>query len=124
MYADAIYYKENYDLIKEEKIILKYLKKASVQIDTLTYNRIGGEKGYNNLTPFQKVIIKEVCCQLAEFIYENEEILDNPLTSYSINGVSMNIGESFNTQIKNGVCISNSIYQYLRQTGLTTRILY
>lgn len=124
MYAKVDYYKENYNLLEEAKDIQKYLEKASIQIDILTYSRIGGEEGYNNLTPFQKAVIKDVCCQLAEFIYENEETLNNPFTSYSINGVSMNIGESFNVHIQNGICIPNSIYQYLRQTGLTTRILY
>ena len=36
------------------------------------YNRIVG-KGFDNLTNFQKDIIQRVCCQFAEFKFENAD---------------------------------------------------
>ena len=86
-YVDKSYY---IDVFKgnmiDENDIDKSLRKASRHIDTLTFNRVNG-LGFENLTDFQKDIIKEVTCELAEFEYENAELIENVLSSYSINGV-------------------------------------
>jgi hypothetical protein len=99
---------------------ISQLKKASRHIDTLTYNRIL-KYGFENLTDFQKDIIKDVTKVIADFYIENEEILTTVLKSYSINGVSMSLdGFNVNVTFKNGVAIPASDYELLTQTGLTT----
>lgn len=122
-YVDKKYYLNDY---KSEKIsddeIENSLKEASMHIDTLTYNRIVG-KGFENLTKFQQDIIKEVVCKLADFEYENADLLKSPLNSYSINGVSASFSASWNIEIQNGVAIPKDYYSLLSQTGLTCRNL-
>lgn len=117
-YVDKAYYT---DIFKGNEIddsnIDKSLRKASRHIDTLTFNRIKS-LGFEKLTDFQKDIIKEVTCELAEFEYENAELIENVLSSYSINGVSMNFGGSWNVQLIKGVAIPTELHETLKQTGL------
>lgn len=117
-YAAVEEYKKNYSDIPDENIE-KSLKKASRHIDTLTFNRIQGI-GFDNLTEFQKEIIKEVTCELANFEYENEDVITSVLSSYSINGVSMAFGDSWNIKVLKGVAIPTELYETLSQTGLCT----
>lgn len=121
VYLDKDYYLNNYKgkAIPADEIEEK-IKEASMHIDTLTYNRIVGRK-FENLTKFQQDIIRQVVCKLADFEYENADVLKTPLSSYSINGVSMSFGESWNVQIQNGVAIPKDYYCLLAQTGLTCR---
>lgn len=97
-------------------------KKTCMHIDSLTFNRIRA-KGFDNLTEFQKDTIREVICQQADFEYENAEYIDSILSSYSINGVSMNFGENWNVHIENGVAMKKDIYSILKQTGLCCRLV-
>ena len=120
-YVDIDYYLNSYDgTMTDEEEIEKMLLSASMDIDTLTFNRIV-EIGFANLTEFQQVIIKKVICRLADFEYENQDLLQSPFNSYSINGVSANFGEAWNVEIQNGVAIPKNIYTLLCQTGLTWR---
>lgn len=123
MYLDKNYYLNTYKgkTIPENKIEEKLIE-ASLHIDTLTYNRIV-KKGFEKLTKFQKGIIERVICKLADFEYENEDLIKTVLTSYSINGVSMGFGQSWNVQIQNGIAIPKDYYCLLSQTGLTCRNL-
>lgn len=100
----------------------KMLRQASRHIDALTFNRIVG-RGFDNLTEFQKDVIKEVVCRQAEFEYENEDMINTVLSSYSLNGVSMNFGSSWNLYIENGVAIRKDLYSLLKQTGLCCRLV-
>lgn len=95
---------------------------ASRHIDTLTFNRIVAI-GWDNLTSFQQMHIKEVVCGLAEFEKENEDLICSAFSSYSINGVSMNLASSKNVVMQNGVVIPSMLYSQLEQTGLTCRVL-
>ena len=120
-YVDKAYYYNTYEgRIIPETEAEKKLEEASMHIDTLTYNRIVG-KGFNSLTKFQQDIIRKVVCKLADFEYENTDLLKTPLSGYAINGVSMNFGSSWNVEIQNGVAIPKDYYCLLSQTGLTCR---
>lgn len=122
-YADADYYEETYggSVIPEDKI-QTVLKNASRHIDILTYNRIIG-RGFENLTEYQQELIKEINCEMAEFEYENKDLINTVLKSYSINGVSMSFGESWNITVNNGIAVKRECYAKLCSTGLCSRIV-
>lgn len=121
-YVDETYYKENYLGTLDTEDLAKRLKEASQQVDMLTFNRIRG-KGFDNLTSFQQSVIKEVICQHIDFVYENQDMIDSVLQSYSINGVSMSFGQSWNIEVMNGVAMKRSTYELLKQTGLTRSVI-
>ncbi len=122
-YADAEYYTNEYKgAILSDDNMEKSLKAASRHIDTLTYNRITG-RGISALTEFQQDIIKEVCCEMADFETENADMLQSVLQQYSINGVSMTFGSAWNLKLQNGVAIRMDTYEKLCQTGLCCRLL-
>lgn len=100
--------------------IKRCLVSASRHIDTLTFNRIVA-KGFENLTEFQQDIVKQVCFDMANFEYENEDFLNSVVKSYSVNGVSMQFGEGINVAIVNGVAVKRDTYNLLAQTGLCYR---
>ena len=118
-YVNITEYKE----LTNNEIEEKYLKQASRDIDVLTFNRIV-HKGFDNLTEYQKEIIKEVCVEHASFLNENEAMLKTYLASYQINGVSMSFGNSWNVHIDSGVAIDRSLYERLCSTGLCSRSFY
>lgn len=121
IYADEDYYREEYggNMIPTEDL-KKQLKKASKQIDTLTFCRIRSI-GIDNLTEFQKEQIQYATCMLADFAYENADELETMLTSYSINGVSASFAIGQNVQRIQGVFVRSDIYAELQKTGLCYR---
>ncbi len=122
-YADVAYYTDVYQgTILPADNIKRYLTQASRHIDSLTYNRIVGQ-GISGLTSFQRELIQEVCCQQADFEYQNREIFDMILSGYSINGVSMQFGESWNVTTQKGIPMRRDVYEQLSQTGLCCRLL-
>ena len=100
---------------------MKALLQASRHIDSLTYNRIVS-RGFSNLTEFQQEIIKEVVCKQAEFEYENADMIESVLSGYSINGVSVQFGASWNVFADKGVAMRKDVYSMLCQTGLCCRL--
>lgn len=121
MYADYDFYLKTYGgstLTAENG--KGYLEDASTKIDILTFCRVGSI-GFNNLTEFQKDKIKMVCCKLADFLAENEDILNSYISSYSINGVSVDLNNSFNLSMVEGVLIPSTLYSELSMTGLCRR---
>ena len=121
-YATPEYYRETYggSTIPEEELG-KALRKASRHIDSLTYNRIVGQ-GVSNLTSFQQDVIREVVCEQAEFEYENADEINTILSSYSLNGASVQFGSSWNVYTEKGVAIKRDVYAFLSQTGLCCRL--
>lgn len=117
-YVNEEYYTQEYKGSIPTNEILKELRKASRQVDSMTYNRIN-KVGVSNLTNFQLSIIKDVVCELADFNYENKDLINSILSSYSINGVNMSFDNSNNVANKNGVIIPNELYNHLEKTGLT-----
>lgn len=99
----------------------EYLQSASDSIDTLTFNRIV-KIGFDELTLFQQLKIKRTALLLANFLYENEDIVKSYVDSYSINGVSASIGGK-NLHCEGGVVIPATAYNILAQTGLCVRRL-
>ena len=99
----------------------RLLIEASRNVDTLTFNRIVA-KGFDNLTDFQKEIIKQVVCEQADFLYDNADAIASVLDSYSINGVSMRFGTGFNVIMEGGLPIQSTTYSLLEQTGLCCRL--
>ena len=97
----------------------KRLRRACRDIDSLTYNRIV-KAGFENLTEFQQGLIKEAVELHADFCYDNAELLESPLSAYSINGVSMSFDKSKIVTIGN-VTTSSEVYNLLMQTGLCYR---
>lgn len=95
------------------------LSEASRAIDGLTFNRIV-ERGFDKLTSFQQGLIKESVRTQADFAYANAELLDSPLSAYSISGVSMTFDRSKVQQIGT-VTTTNKVMELLMQTGLCYR---
>jgi len=121
-YVDSNYYKNTYKgtAMSDTEIINRQLEIASSHIDSLTFNRIVA-KGLDNLTSFQQKIVKRTVCELADFEFENADVLQTTLSNYSINGVSMSFGDSANIEVINGVTLPKQLYNYLMQTGLTCK---
>lgn len=116
-YVDSNYYKNTYkgNAITDDELENK-LELASDNIDSLTYNRIIG-LSFDNLTPFQQDKIKKaVCCQ-ADFLYQYGDYLNLPVSSYTASSTTVEFGSS------NGIKTPDSVINYLKQTGLTCRIL-
>lgn len=98
----------------------RWLRRASEDIDTLTWGRIRGI-GWENLTDFQRETVTAVCCALAGWELENAALLESPMNSYSINGVSAAFGQSAGVAAENGVLLPRRLYRLLEQTGLCWR---
>ena len=117
-YATALYYQQEYGGSQISGTDLaRSLYNASRHIDTLTFNRIVA-KTFKGLTSFQQGIVQHVCCVLADFEAENQDILQAAVSGYSINGVSLNFGASGTLYSQGGVIIPRALYGELTQTGL------
>ena len=121
-YVTPEYYRETYGGSQiPENELEQALTQASRHIDSLTYNRIVGQ-GFSNLTAFQQDVIREVVCQQADFEYENADEINTILSSYSLNGASVQFGSSWNVYTEKGVAIRRDVYALLSQTGLCCRL--
>lgn len=98
-----------------------YLKTASVDIDSLTFNRIVA-CGFDMLTNFQKEKVQNAVCRQAEFRFQNQELFDGVIQSYSLNGASVTFDKSRLVTIC-GATTSTDIYSELKQSGLCVRRL-
>lgn len=107
-------------LFPDSVISDKELRKASRDVDVLTFNKIH-TVGIEHLTEYQQETIKEVVCEHASFLSENEDMLETYLSSYSINGVSMGFEDSWNLKIQDGIAIKQSLYRRLVSTNLCWR---
>lgn len=117
-YADAAYYTDFYNgSLLSDAERERYLKQASRHIDSLTYNRIVGQ-GFSDLTAFQQDVVRDVVCQQADFEYENADEINTILSSYSLNGASIQFGQSWNIYMDKGVAMKRDVYTLLSQTGL------
>lgn len=120
-YVSYTYYRDTYGgvLLTDENAD-RYLKQASRQVNTICRGRIE-EVGFDSLSPFRKSSIQDVICRQAEFLYQNESMLETYLSSYAINGVSMQFGQAWNLHVEGGIAIPEELYQTLLRTGLCYR---
>lgn len=117
-YADVSYYMDEYKgTVLTEENAGRYLDMASDVVDQLTFYRIHAIL-FENLTEFQKEIIKSVVCAVADFSCENEDLVESAVSSYSINGVSIGSGISPSVKLVGGMYIPSLAYQKLLATGL------
>ena len=96
-------------------------RSASRHVDSLTFNRIVAAGGVDGLTAFQQEVVKEVVCRQAAFETENADLISSVLSSYSINGVSVQFGSAWNVLVQSGVAMQRDVYALLEQTGLCWR---
>lgn len=95
------------------------LEDAERDIDSLTYCRVRAA-GVDALTYFQRELVKLAVVRQADFRAQYGDQLENPLSSYSVNGVSMSWDKEA-VQCVGGVYAAPSVLSLLRQTGLTYR---
>ena len=95
------------------------LEDAERDIDSLTFCRVRAA-GIDALTGFQRDVVKLAVVRQADFRAQYASMLENPLASYSINGVSMSWDKGA-VECVSGVYTSPSILALLRQSGLTYR---
>ncbi|MGC6176998.1 hypothetical protein [Lacrimispora sp. 38-1] len=121
-YVTPDYYKETYkgSTVPEDELE-RTLRQASRHIDSLTYNRIVG-RGFSNLAEFQQEVIREVVCLQADFEHENADEISTILSNYSLNGVSVTFGNSWNVFTDKGIAMMRDVYALLSQTGLCCRL--
>ena len=119
MYADMEYYIHTYrGTVLTEHNRRKRLEYASDCVDILTFGRIR-DKGFDNLTEFQKNTVLDVCCQLAEWQAENEELVSGTLKAYSLNGASVQFDINGSAVMRqSGVVMPRMLYNRLMMTGL------
>lgn len=97
-------------------------RRAGRDIDTLTFNRIRA-LGWEGLTPFRQGVVAEVVAGLARFQADNADLLESPVSGYSINGVSVEYTGGVSVTRVGGVVIPRGLYALLEQTGLTCPVL-
>lgn len=100
---------------------------VTTRINDLTFNRIV-DKGFNNLTAFQKECITEAA--KAQYSYFETNGIDNTISTDDISSISVeDFSVSLNTSIEKSSAdnkpynTSSVCYQLLKQTGLMCRML-
>ena len=94
---------------------------ASDAIDALCFGRIR-KIGFANLTEFQQEKVKKAVCLHVSFLQTYGDLLNSPLSSYGINGVSMSF-DAAKVVTQGGVTTDQAVMQQLRQSGLATRLI-
>lgn len=103
--------------IEELNLSGDIVSKTDSSIDVLTYSRINAI-GFENLTEFQQRIVNECAVEIAQFFLDNKDVLDVPLSAYSINGVSMQFNFNKTVHCSNGVIVPETTYRKLMSTNL------
>lgn len=104
-----------------EQEIQNQLEAASVDVDGLTFNRITA-CGFDRLTAFQQDRVQRAVCQQADFRFQNADLFDGVIQSYSLNGASVTFDKDRIVTVGETMT-SSSIYAGLKQSGLCCRRL-
>lgn len=91
-------------------------QRAEDNINVLTFDRIT-KIGFDNLTDFQKSIVKRAAFMQIKFLNDRAELIDTPLTNYSIGSVSMSFDKS-GLVCLGGVTTTREVYGILLRSGL------
>lgn len=120
-YADINDYDDlglgNYQAVADSSLF----ELASDAVDALCYGRIR-KVGFDNLTKFQQEKVKKAVCLHVSFLSTYGELLNSPLSSYGINGVSMSF-DAAKVVTQGNVTTNQAVMQQLRQSGLATRLI-
>lgn len=111
---------ELYNGQEDQLVIDPLLDEASIHINKACYGRIEGS-GFDNLTTYQKGLIKRAVCTEADFMNVYGDFIDSPMSGFSAGSISMSFKDS--AKSVGGALISNKALSYLDSTGLTTRRL-
>lgn len=121
-YVDVSYYYGTYRGNTIDATLLdKELRKASLQVNAICFNRIGQNLDY--CSDYEKNIIKEVVCELADFNYTNKEDLEAVNGSYSIGDVSVSNLDSKTIVNEQGIFIPSTILSGLEMTRLRNKLI-
>ena len=121
-YANMSYYFSKYrGNTIDASLLDKELKKASLQVNAICFNRIGQNLDY--CSDYEKDIIQECVCELADFNYTNKDDLESINGSYSIGDVSVSNLDSKTIVNEQGVFIPTSILSMLEMTRLRNKLV-
>lgn len=114
-YADAAYYKDTYQGTDiPDGDLGGLLSRASDNVDSMTFNRIGGDAGFAALTPFQQGQVKKAVCVQADYLHDFGDIASLGLSGYHVGDVSVSMGSG-------GGAYSPQARRLLLPTGLLNR---
>lgn len=119
-YADADYYKSTYQGTEiPEGELSSLLSRASDDVDSMTFHRIGGNAGFMALTPFQQGQVKKAVCAQADYLHDFGDAAALGLSGYSVGDVSVSMGNG-----SGGTVYSPQARRLLLPTGLLNRGVY
>lgn len=98
-----------------ESITEQELMRAEEEVDSLTFNRA---RNFEQFPDDIKEKVKRAVCIQANFITEYSGMVDSPLESYGINGVSMSFKKE-GVISRGGVNASPRAFSLLQGAGLT-----
>lgn len=118
MYATYQQYVDNGGYLISAEDFPKWASRASARVDSLTFNRIRQRK-FSNLTGFQQEQVVLATCRQTDFEFENSDVIDSIVGSYSLNGVSVSFTDSPGSVSVMGMLVSRDVLGALESTGLT-----
>jgi len=119
MYVTSEYYTDTYggNIISHEELEKK-LFIAEKSIDHLCFGRIKG-KGFENLTEFQKELVRRAVCLQADYIEQFGAYLNSPMKSYTAGSTRVELANV----TCGGIATTQEIINLLEDTGLRCRVL-
>ena len=96
--------------------IQSLLESASTDVDAMTFNRITA-CGFDSLSEFQKACVQRAVYQQADFRFQNADLFDGAIASYSLNGASVTFDKDRIVTVGETVT-APSVVAVLKQSGL------
>ena len=100
--------------------INRLINEAEDAVNSLTYYRIPAKGGLQEFSEFVQKQVKKACCEQVIFLHTYGDMVNSPLQSYGINGVSMTLKEDAVIS-RGGVTVSRRVYNLLLPTNLMYR---
>lgn len=108
----------------------KYLRRASIKINDLTFNRASlvqksviSDENVSDEVRDEWLLIQECCCELAEFLYSQNDSANDGFSkkSESVDGWSVSYATGIESRSYINNEVRNIIEEYLGNTGLMCR---